>query len=150
MLDAIKRFFQAEIETSAEAAAADRIGLATCALLLEVAHADDDFTDVERELVATLVRGRFGLDAADADELIGLAERERLESADLYQFTRLVREQLPRADRLAIVEALWRVVYSDGVLEAHEDAMMHKLARLLELDHAELIALKLRVKNGDA
>jgi uncharacterized tellurite resistance protein B-like protein len=39
------------------------------------------------------------------------------------------------------------VVYSDGVLDAHEDALVHKLSKLLGLKHEEAIALKLRARD---
>ena len=39
------------------------------------------------------------------------------------------------------------MVFSDGVLEAHEDALMHKMATLLGVRHEELMALKVKVQN---
>ncbi len=152
MIDSIKRFFREKVTEPATAGGSPdpkRLQIATCALLLEAAHADDDFSAGEREMVAGLVRDRFGLTEAESTELIALAENERLESTDLFQFTRLVGERMDRTRKLAIVESLWRVVYSDGMLEAHEDALMHKLARLLDLRHRELIALKLKVKGSE-
>jgi len=150
VLDAIRKFFQ---EQAAPTGAPDddvaqRLRVSTCALLLEIAWADDDFSDAERDTVAALVRQRFGLDATAADTLLDLARRERARSTDLYQFTRLIRERLPRPERLRVLEGLWRVVYSDGVLEAHEDALVHKLTRLLGLKHEEAIALKLRARDA--
>ena len=41
------------------------------------------------------------------------------------------------------------VLTTDGVLEAHEDALMHKMGRMLGVRHEELMALKLRVKRSD-
>ena len=81
-----------------------------------------------------------------AAALLMVADQERRQSTDLYQFTRLIEDQFDRAEKLAVLEELWRVVYSDGQLEAHEDALLHKLCTLLGLKHQELIALKLRVK----
>jgi uncharacterized tellurite resistance protein B-like protein len=57
-----------------------------------------------------------------------------------------VDENYPKARKLAILELLWDVVYSDGVLEAHEDALMHKLGNLLSVRHEDLMALKVRVR----
>jgi uncharacterized tellurite resistance protein B-like protein len=148
MLESIQRFFNQRI-TPGESADGDsehRLQVATCALLLEAAHADDSFTAAERDLVESLVRDRFGLSEPEAHELMALAEEERRTSTDLYQFTRLVQERLDRSQKLMVLEQLWRVVYSDGRLEPHEDALLHKLAHLLGLRHDELIAMKLRAK----
>jgi uncharacterized tellurite resistance protein B-like protein len=145
MLERIQQFFDRRIAGQAPLDDATRLRIATCALLLEAAHADKDFSADERRLVAELVAERFGLGRADAEELLALADGERREADDLYQFTRLVDADFPRSRKLAVVELMWRVVYSDGVLEAHENALMHKVANLLGLRHDELIALKLKV-----
>jgi uncharacterized tellurite resistance protein B-like protein len=135
--------------SSSDAAAGDdqhRLRVATCVLLLEAAYADDDFSTEERQNIESMVGVRFGLDASETQELLELAEKERSGGGDLYQFARLVSESYPRARRLAILELLWEVVYSDGVLEAHEDALMHKLGTLLGARHEELMAVKVSVR----
>ncbi len=149
MFESLRDYFRRRIAPAGETqgpAGPDRLEIATCALLLEVAHADEDFDESERALVREVASRRFGLAPAEADELVELADRERRRSTDLYGFARLIGGELERADRLAVLRLLWRVVYSDGRLEAHEDALMHKLARLLGLRHEELIAVKLQVK----
>jgi len=149
MIDAITSFFRNQIAPASEeeASGEHRLRVATCALLLEVAHADEEFTPGEQAMIQDLVRREFRLTPDQAAELIALADAERHQSTDLYQFTRLIADHYPRIQKLAILESLWRVVYSDGQLEAHEDALLHKLTKLLGLKHKEMIALKLRVKS---
>lgn len=148
MIDAINNFFRKQMspDDTGKIDAEHRLRIATCALLLEVAHADEDFSSNELTTVRDLVRREFQLSGAEVDELIALADSERQLSTDLYQFTRLIAANYSRPQKLTVLESLWRVVYSDGQLEAHEDALMHKLAKLLGLKHNEMIALKLRVK----
>jgi uncharacterized tellurite resistance protein B-like protein len=148
MFDAISRFFQERL-TPAEAGIDDaqRLRLATCVLLLEVAHADDEFSAEERGAIDGMVARRFNLDENEASELVAMADQERRSQDDLYRFSRLVDEGFNRPRKLAILELLWEVVYSDGVLEAHEDALMHKMGTLLGIRHEELMAVKVKVKN---
>jgi uncharacterized tellurite resistance protein B-like protein len=147
VLDRIRSFFQEQIAPEDASVGADRrLQIATCALLLEVAHADDDFSADERALVRDLLRDRFELTEAQARELMALAEEQRGASTDLYQFARLINDRFDRPQKLAVLAELWRIVYSDGRLEAHEDALLHKLANLFGLRHQELITLKLQVK----
>lgn len=150
MFDALRKLFETQPATPETGApeARRRLAVATCALLLEAAQADDDFSADEQDLVTALVKERFGLAGADLEELLELAESRRQRSAGLYEFTRLIDQNTDHAGKLEILELLWRVVYRDGRLEAREDALMHKLARLLELPHGDLIALKLRVKES--
>ena len=149
MLSAIKRFFEDEMGSGRqEADPGHRLRLATCALLLEAAGADAHVAPEERAAVTAAVRRQFDLDDADVERLLELAAEELRASNDLYQFTRLIRDDFSRHEKLAVVEALWRVVWSDGVLESHEDAMMHKVGTLLGVDHDELMALKIRARGS--
>lgn len=147
MIDRIQKFFSQRMADQGPLDDAARLRVATCALLLEAAHADQDFSDDERALVTGQVARRFNLDAADAAALLDMAEQQRQDADGLFQFTHLVNDDFPRARKLAVVELMWQVVYSDGVLEAHEDALMHKVATLLGVRHDELIALKIKVQN---
>ncbi|HYB52910.1 MAG TPA: TerB family tellurite resistance protein, partial [Thermoanaerobaculia bacterium] len=75
--------------------------IAACALLLELAHADDDFSDVERERVRRAAI-EMGVAEADVRDVLRIAEDERRESVDLFQFTRLVAENFSRDERLRL------------------------------------------------
>lgn len=125
---------------------AARLRLATAVLLLEAAHADSEFNDDERASVTRMLQARFSLDDAAAAELLATAEQARWQSGDLYQFARQVNDSFPLPRKLAVAELLWEVVYSDGTLEAHEDALMHKVGNLLGIRHEDLMALKRKVR----
>jgi len=146
MFGSLKSFFQENLAPTSEGDDVHRLQVATCALLLELAHADDDYTDDEVQTIMALVGKRFDLTNDETAELLHVADEERQSSGDLYQFARLVNDSFTRERKLAIIELLWEVVYSDGVLEAHEDALMHKVSTLLGLRNEELMALKVRVK----
>lgn len=148
MFKSLSQFFGRESESkSGGVDEQQQLRVATCVLLLEVAHADDEFSAAEQETIDQLVAKRFRLDAAETAELLALAEKER-SGGDLYSFARLVNENYSRARKLAVLELLWEIVYSDGVLEAHEDALMHKLGTLLGIRHEELMALKVQVRKN--
>ncbi|MBK8165506.1 MAG: TerB family tellurite resistance protein [bacterium] len=123
-----------------------RLRLATAVLLLEAARADSEFSDDERAAVSRMLGARFALDEAAAASLLEAAEQARLDSGDLYQFARQLNDSFPLPRKLAVVELLWEVVFSDGVLEAHEDALMHKVGNLLGIRHEDLMALKRKVR----
>jgi len=136
MLDSIKLFFARQPEPSA-AASADapdqRLRIAACALLLELAHADDEFTADERRHIEEALGRHFDLPPETAQEMMTLAEQERRESPDLFQFTSVINSSYDEGQRMVLIEVLWRVVYADGKLSQHEDYLMRKLANLLEL-----------------
>ncbi len=138
VLKAIRAFFQKNMaaEPVPEAAPThghDPVQLAACALLLELAHADDEFTDDERAHIEEVLGRHFALSPEMSRELIALADRERRASVDLYQFTSLITTNYDEGQRMVLAEIMWRVVYADGELEKHESYLMRKLSTLLEL-----------------
>ena len=124
-----------------------RIDVAVAVVLLEMAHADRDLADLEKQLVEDLLQHKFQLDADQVAELLELAEETRRESFDLQQFTSLINEGFSREEKFLVMETLWRIIYADGVLDKYEDALARQLAALLRLSHREAIDLKLKVLN---
>lgn len=122
-----------------------RIQIATCVLLLEVARSDNEFTSVERETIQSLLSEEFDISSEAVDELMKLAEGRLEESVDLWEFTHLINQNYSREEKIKVVEWVWRVIYADEKLNGYEDHLVHKLARLLRLDHHELIEAKMRI-----
>ena len=144
----IRQFFQSRLSSPEEPHRPDAVAIAACALLLEIAHADDVFAPEERERIVRAVREDLGVPAADVAEVVRLAEEERRESVDLYQFTKLVGEKFSREQRLRLVEVIWGVVYADGELSAVENQLARRIAELLGFQHPEVQAVREKVKTG--
>jgi len=124
----------------------ERIQIATCIILLEVAKSDDEFSSIEKTTVTALLRKQFKLSPDAAEELIEIANQKRDKSIDLWQFTNLINKNYTKQEKIKIVEAVWKVIYADKKLDKYEDHFVHKLAKLLQLKHHELIDAKLKVK----
>ena len=150
MIDAIRTFFRNELvdaPNDAPRPGHDPIHVAACALLLEVGYADDSFGAAEREHLLQTVQREFSIDAKVVEELVALAEQERRESVDLFQFTRLVVQQYDLEGKGRLVEGLWRIVYADGTMTRHEHFLMRKITQLLDLDPAVTHAAQQRAKD---
>jgi len=151
VFNSLQKIFQGALASGAGPQdEAKRTRLATAVLLLEAAHADSEFKDDEQVAVTNVIRTRFALDEAAAAELIEAARQARWESGDLYKFARQLNDSFPLPRKLAVAELLWEVVYSDGALESHEDALVHKLGNLLGIRHDDLMALKRKVRGRPA
>ena len=145
MLDAIRSFVTQRIQRAAHTspdvparAATQEVRLAACALLLELAHADGEFSAPERAHIEGALDRHFGLDQATARELIELAETERTNSIDHFQFTRLIVDHYDLGQRMVLAEVMWGVILADQELAQHEAYLIRKLAKLLELEPAYL------------
>lgn len=144
-LDSIRSFFAAKVSPKEQKTGPDPVAIAACALLLEIAHADSFFGAEERERILRHAREELRISEADLTEVVRLAEEERRESVDLYQFTRLIAEGFSREERLRLIEAIWGVVYSDGLLSAAESQLARRIAELLGFQHPEVQAVKDKV-----
>lgn len=122
-----------------------RVQVATCALLLEVAHSDGSYQAVEARIVHDLLAGMFNLPADAVAELAEFARDHQRGSTDLYQFAREINAHFSTEEKLAIMEGVWRLIYADGALDKFEDALARQLATLLRLPHREAIGCKVKV-----
>ena len=153
MLNVMKKFFQQDAAPEdkvelKEEDRAERIQVATCALLLEVANSDDEFSDIERDNIIQILEKDFKLSDEYAKELMELSDKEREESIDLWHFTNLINEHYSIEEKIRIIEMVWKVIYADGKLDKYEDHLAHKLSNLLKLTHEQLIDAKLKVRDG--
>ncbi len=144
-IDAIRAFFLPRSSQEGQPPRPDPVTVAACALLLEIAHADDVFIREERERIARHIRDEMHVSEDELHEVFRLAEEERRESVDLFHFTKLLRENLSREQRLRLVEAIWGVVYSDGSLSEVEGHLARRIAELLGFQHPEVQAAKEKV-----
>jgi len=144
MLEFMRRALASTGDGEVRRSAVD-VNVAACALFLEMACIDSEFSDIERERILQIVQNEFGVERAHAEAIEHEAEEQRGRSADLWRFTNLINTNYGESDRVRVVELLWKVVYADGRVDDHEDYLVHKLAKLLRLTHRQLIDAKLRV-----
>ena len=144
MFNRIMTLLQGEGEVAQESRF-ERVQIATCALLMEVAHSDGHYQSVEAKIVHDLLAEKFNLSPAAVAELIDYSQQHREESLDLFQFAREINAHFSREEKLEVMEGIWRVIYADGTLDKYEDALARQLASLLRLDHKDVIARKLKV-----
>ena len=152
MIDLVKRFFDRKLADGTRGKNAEGlqdVRVATCALFLEMAHIDGEFSEEEKENIVSLLRGDYGLAEEHADALLEAANEELKGSVDLWKFARLINQNYSEEDKLRIMEILWQIIYTDGRLEKHEDYLVHKIAKLLRLSHKQLIDSKLKVIKAD-
>jgi uncharacterized tellurite resistance protein B-like protein len=148
MIDAIRTFVKERIlhppepvRMPAEGASPARahpgvpgVELAACALLLELAHADGEFSPVERAHIENALTRHFGLEGGALQELMELAEAARRQSVDHFQFTRVIAEHYDLGQKMVLAEVMWGVILADGRIDDHEAYIIRKVAYLLELE----------------
>ncbi|MCP4639388.1 MAG: TerB family tellurite resistance protein, partial [bacterium] len=109
MLDRLMSLLSPKTEEEHAPGDPDRVRIATCVLLLEVAGADNEFSASECERILQAMQSRFDLSQEDAEELLRVAEERRTESFDLWKFTNQINEACPNDEKTQIIEEVWRV-----------------------------------------
>lgn len=148
-LDAVRGLFRTQAPGGAreQARAApepgvDPLHLAACALLLEVAWADGEFTADERAHLERVLERHFSLPPEAGKQLIEIADAERRRAIDHFQFTRTLRESYDLGQKMVLAEVMWGLVLADGTIAEHEHYLTRKIANLLDLEPGYLSSAK--------
>jgi uncharacterized tellurite resistance protein B-like protein len=145
MLAHLKRIFGAEPPVTGVLESRDPHELTTAALLVEMSRSDFSESRDEQTAVRHLLQRRFALKDEELDRLIADASRRADSAVSLHEFTHRLNRELPEADKLAILEMLWRVSHADGRIDKHEEYLIQRIAGLLHISDRDRIRLKLKV-----
>ncbi len=121
-----------------------RIQIATAVILLEVAHADEEFSKSEHARIIDILRTQFSLDEESVQELMQVSDEELRKSIDLWHFTEIINNNYSAEEKYQVIEMVWQVIYADGRLDKYEDYVVHKLARVLHISHDRMIEAKMK------
>jgi uncharacterized tellurite resistance protein B-like protein len=128
LLDKLQRILSGE-----EAVGTDDsdIQQAVAALLIHASRIDDSVDPAEIAARDRLLREKFDISDAEMATLVMEAEGAVADAADLYSFTRAIKEHYDREHRGRIVEMLWEIVLADGTIDPHEANLVWRVAGLL-------------------
>jgi uncharacterized tellurite resistance protein B-like protein len=129
MLEQLLKSLTGTDETGEDRIEAGRVAVA--AVLVEAAHSDGEYLAREQATIDRVLAGRFGLAPAEAAALRARGEEAQAGAVDLVRFTRAIKDAVPHEDRVAVIEAVWRVIYADGELDAEESSLVRRLSGLL-------------------
>ncbi|PPK74240.1 putative tellurite resistance protein B-like protein [Methylobacter tundripaludum] len=146
MLNQIKLFFTQHIALSAsENTLEEKLQLAIVVLFLEMMYMDDKVDPKEQDVILSLVHQNFSLTAEQATSLIELAEQQRKQATDYFQFTSLINKEYSLEQKVRLIESLWKIAFIDGVLNMNEEYLVRKIADLLHVPHTAFIMAKNRL-----
>jgi uncharacterized tellurite resistance protein B-like protein len=147
LIDSIKSLFgtKAPAPNTADRpapAGVDPLHLAACALLLDVAYADGEFSAAERAHLEDVLERHFALPPHSGRRLLELAEEERKGSIDHFRFTSQLQNGYDTGQKMVLAEIMWGVVLADGEIAEHEQYLTRKISNLLGLAPGYLSAAK--------
>ena len=147
MIVMIRRFFEEFIVVDDDIVADDiehRLQLASAALMIEVLHADHAIEQAEFDTLISVLQDSFGLSRAEAKNLVRLAEEERRDAHDYYQFTSLINRFYTQKQKRELITRLWQMAYADRTVHKFEEHLVRRLADLLHVPHSAFMQSKHR------
>ena len=117
------------------------------ALLIHAAKIDDNYTDVEKEIIKKALISLNAITPNEAEELLKKAEKIEQESNQIVAFTREIKKNSMEF-RLKIIEILWKIVYSDGSSDSYESNLIRRVCGLLYISDRDSGMIKVKVRSS--
>ena len=137
-----KKFFKKENKGND-----DNKNILITSLLIHAAKIDDNYTNVEKEIIKKALISLKAITTNEAEELIKKAEKKEQESNQIIEFTREIKKK-PMEFRLKIVEILWKIIYSDGTSDNYESNLIRRVCGLLYISDKDSGMIKLKMKDS--
>ena len=116
---------------------------AAALLVLELAYADQALTEADRELVASHLRDRWGLSSQSPP-----SQEPEDERRNRFQtYADRIKRRFGQNQRLALVERMWTVAFSDGAIGHHEERLMHLAGELLGIEQRQVVEVRSRLQS---
>lgn len=142
MLDRLLQLLEGR-ETPPAAPSEGDLRFAVAALLVEAARMDQSFREDERAAVVKLLSQRFGLSGSEVSSLVERADARVKDAVQYFPFTHHINVMMSAAEKIEVIEMLWRVAYADGALDPHEDQLIRQIAGLIHVpDRDRMLARK--------
>lgn len=127
-----------------------KVDLTCAAILIEVMNSDHELDEREHQEFMAVLQRSYTIKDADLLELTELAKAEAREATSLYQFTRLINDNYDYAQKVSLIENMWRIAFSDERLDKYEDHLIRKITDLIYVSHSDFIKSKLKMRNAQS
>ena len=116
-----------------------------CALLIHAAKIDEHFSEKEEKIIKQTML-KIGVKKDHLDKLFSEAVKIEDNSNQILNFTKEVKN-MNEENKIQIIEALWRIIYSNKEADIYETSLMRRLGGLLYVDNKIMGDVKEKIKN---
>ena len=113
--------------------------LAICILMIEVSRSDDNYDDVEKEKIISILKSKYELDETQLEIIMKIANQKNEDMISLYEWTTIINNTYQYDERVKILKSLWEVAHADNVIDKYEDYTIRKIADLIYVKHSDFI-----------
>ena len=114
------------------------------ALLIHAAKIDENFSETEEKIIEETIL-QLGAKKENIKNILIDAKKIESDANQILEFTREVKT-LKSEDKIKIIEALWKIIYSNNEADIYETSLMRRLAGLLYIDNKTMGDIKEKIK----
>ena len=116
-------------------------------LLIHMAKIDQNYSGAEEEIIKkTLIE--LGANKEELTSIVNEAIVNEEKSNQILDFTREIKS-LAEPEKIKIIKALWKIIYSDKNADIYESNLMRRLAGLLYIDSKIMGNIKNEIKKDN-
>ena len=116
----------------------------TASLLIHAAKMDQKYSDEEKQIIKKTML-ELGCEDDSIDKMLIMAEKNESDSNQILDFTREIKNANDNF-KTKLIEALWKIIFSDNKADMYESSLMRRLAGLLYLDNKTVGEIKEQIK----
>ena len=115
------------------------------ALLIHAAKIDENFSKNEESIIKQALL-QIGANNKNLERIFSNGKKIEENSNQILEFTKEVKN-MDENNKIKIVEALWRIIYSNDEADIYETSLMRRLGGLLYIDSKLMGDIKEKIKN---
>ena len=119
-----------------------------CALLIHAAKIDENYSLKEEKIIKQTLQ-LIGAEKEKLDEIIKSAKIIENDSNQILSFTKKVKN-MNNENKIQIIEALWKIIYSNNDADIYETNLMRRLGGLLYIDNKIMGDIKEKVRKENS
>ncbi len=124
----------------------EKLSFAICLLLVDIAKADDNFSDEERKYITQMMKNMYNLDDGTFNKFITISEENLKQNDSIYEYTTLINKDFTNEEKFELIKKLWQLIFIDQNMDIYEEHLVKKIGGLLDVEYRTIIAAKLIVK----
>ena len=120
--------------------------IALC-LAFEVANADNDIDEREKNLILDKIKESIDLSVLTEKEIFEVIQEESQRRVSFYDIIHDINKNLDKKEKIDILKMLWEIAYADKVLDVDEERIIRRSAEMLGIKPSIVLQTKEEFKN---
>ena len=116
-------------------------------LLLEACQIDGDTGNIEIEYIKKLLINKFNFTPDQAEKNLVEALEKSDERIEIFSQIKIILNEMNHEERIDVIEMMWGVILSDGIVDDFEANLMRRMNGLLYISGEESALAKQRALN---